>query len=96
MNPTLTKIVGIFIVELKKLYFNKQKRATAIAKFEEHLAKGTFPADLNFSINPFQLPATIDNTTAATFRSNEQSLVQQFKITLLNCNMYYSEMIFVF
>ena len=84
MNPTLTKIVGIFIAELKKLYFNKHKRATAISKFEEHLAKGTFPADLNFIINPYQLPGTIDHTTAAIFRSNEQALVQQFKISMLN------------
>lgn len=84
MNSTLTKIVDIFIVELKKLYFSKQKRATAISKFEEHLAKGTLPADLNFQIKPYQLPATIDHTTSTTFRSNEESLIRQFKITMLN------------
>ena len=47
------------MAELKKLYFNKQKRATVIAKYSEHIAKGTFPTELNFHIPPFQLPATI-------------------------------------
>lgn len=84
MNSTLTKIVDIFIVELKKLYFNRQKRATAIAKFEEHLVKGTFPADLNFNINPYQLPATIEPTEIATFRSNEAHMIRQFKLQMLN------------
>lgn len=83
MNTTLTKIVDIFIIELKKLYFNKQKRATVISKYSEHLAKGTFPTELNFHIPSFQLPATVDSAKITIFRSDEELLIRQFKITVL-------------
>jgi len=83
MNSTLTKIVDIFIIELKKLYFNKQKRATVISKYTEHLTKGTFPTELNFHIPSFQLPATVDSAKISIFRSDEEQLIRQFKITVL-------------
>jgi hypothetical protein len=74
-------------LEVKKLHSDHSKRAAAVASLQQHEQNGSFPADLNFKMHEYQLPATIGPDKAEAYRKFCSDATIAYKKTLFDARL---------
>lgn len=74
-------------LEVKKLHFDHSKRAATVASLQQQQHDHSFPADLNFKMHEYKLPATIGPDKAEAFHKLCSDATIAYKKTLFDARL---------